>query len=1016
MLKKILKIVLIVLVVLIVIAFALPLLFKDKLIAIAKTEINKSLNAKADFQDLDISFFRHFPRVSAGLENLYVVGVEDFAKDTLISAQQIDIALDIMSLIRGKNMKIHSVTLDEPRIHAIVNKEGKANWDIMKPDTSTAPTTEEEKPFNLELKKYSINNGYISYIDDTTNMSAEIINLNHSGSGDFTSDLFTLKTKTKADAVNFSYAGIPYLVNSATDIDADVQVDNTQDKYSFKTDNIRVNNLRLATEGFFQLVNDSTYNMDIKFNAPSTEFKDILSLIPAIYKTDFDKIKTSGTALFNGFVKGTYSNTQIPAYNINMDIKNGFFQYPDLPKPVKNINLTLKVNNPDGVTDNTVVDIPKGHIEMDNEPFDFRLLFKKPLTDMYMDAAAKGRIDLSRIAQFIKLDAGTKLAGIINADVAAKGNLAVVTQQKPGPFTASGYIDVNNLAYSSKDFPQPVQNTNLKIEIQNPDGIADHTVVNIPAGHVEIGPEAMDFKLLVKNPATDLYFDGAAKGKFNLANVAQFVTLEQGTKLAGALNADVSFRGNKSSIDKEQYDKITTAGTVSIVNLLYASKDYPDGVKLPKLVTTFNPKNITINELTGSYKKSDFSANGSINNAIGYALKDEPLDGVLNVRSNYIDVNDLMGTSSTTTDTASSSSGPFLVPKNIAFTVNANAANVKYDNLTIENLTGKLLLKDETVQLTNVKGNALGGTMAISGSYSTRNNKSKPEMAFHYDVQGLDVQKTFLAFNTVQKLMPVAQFLSGKLTSQLDLNGKLGESMMPDLATLSGKGGLLVIQGVLNRFGPLEKLASTLQIKELQAITLKDVKAAFEFSNGKVLVKPFQVKVKDIEMEVGGIHGLDQSIDYVINMKVPRALLGSQANNLVNNLAKQASAKGIPVEVSDMVSLNVGMTGSIKSPVLKLNMKEAGASIAEDLKKQAADFAQAKIDSAKNAAKDTLQAVKNEILKNAKEELLKKIGGQKDTTKTQTTDPKKRVEQAGKNVLDNLFKKKKAADTTKKAE
>jgi hypothetical protein len=31
---------------------------------------------------------------------------------------------------------------------------------------------------------------------------------------------------------------------------------------------------------FFQLVNDSTYNMDIKFKTPSNEFKDILSLIP----------------------------------------------------------------------------------------------------------------------------------------------------------------------------------------------------------------------------------------------------------------------------------------------------------------------------------------------------------------------------------------------------------------------------------------------------------------------------------------------------------------------------------------------------------------------------------------------------------------------------------------------------------------------------------------------------------------------------------------------------------------
>src|SRR6185503_4395034 len=172
-------------------------------------------------------------------------------------------------------------------------------------------------------------------------------------------------------------------VKTSTDIDADIQVDNATSKYTFKTDDISLNNLKLNAEGFFQLATDSSYNMDIKFNTPSNEFKDILSLIPGIYKQDFDKIKTSGKASLNGFVKGTYSPQQLPAYDINLDVKDGFFQYPDLPKPVKNIQLAMHVSNPDGKTDNTVVDISKGHVEMDNEPFDFKVLFKNPETSQY---------------------------------------------------------------------------------------------------------------------------------------------------------------------------------------------------------------------------------------------------------------------------------------------------------------------------------------------------------------------------------------------------------------------------------------------------------------------------------------------------------------------------------------------------------------------------------------------------------------------------------------------------------
>ncbi|MEJ0105734.1 MAG: hypothetical protein WDO19_25645 [Bacteroidota bacterium] len=88
--------------------------------------------------------------------------------------------------------------------------------------------------------------------------------------------------------------------------------------------------------------------------------------------------------------------------------------------------------------DNTVVDISKGHIEMDNEPFDFRLLFKNPETSKYIDAVAKGKIDLANIQNFVKLEGNTKLGGLVSADVFAKGNLSAIQQQQ-GPFTAGGF-------------------------------------------------------------------------------------------------------------------------------------------------------------------------------------------------------------------------------------------------------------------------------------------------------------------------------------------------------------------------------------------------------------------------------------------------------------------------------------------------------------------------------------------------------------------------------------------------
>jgi len=901
--KKILKITMITLIVLIGVIILFPFIFKKQIVNLVKTEVNKTLNARVDFTDVDISFLRSFPKVSVALEGLHVVGVDDFSADTLISAKSIDVALNIMSVIKQENMKIYSIEIDEPRIHAIVHKGGRPNWDIMKPsDETSADSKDSSKPFQLNLQEYAIRNGYIEYRDEPGNMNTEIVNLNHEGKGDFTSDLFTLVTKTTADGISFNYGGIPYLTKTKTSIDADINVDAKTNKYSFKTDKISLNNLKISSEGFFQMVNEEVYNMDIRFDAPSTAFKEILSLIPAVFKKDFASVKASGEAKFNGFVKGLYSSKEIPAYKINLDIKNGFFQYPDLPKPVKNINLAIKVDNPDGVTDHTVINIPTGHIELGNDPLDFRLVVKNPISDPFIDANASGKLDLSSVGDFVKLEAGTKLTGLLNADV------------------------------------------------------------------------------------------------------------------------DVSGRIN--AIEKQQYEKFKASGTIDLRKFFYASKDYPDGISLNSLVASLNPKNITLTNVDGNYMNTNFKANGAINNLVAYLMKNQPLEGKLDVKADKVNLDDYMTASDTSTASSQSStaSQPFVVPGNIKFVVNTNVDEVHYDKIDIQDLSGSLNIANETVKLSQVKGKALDGAIQVNGSYSTKEDKKNPDIALTYDVKDVDVQKTFYAFNTIQKLMPAGEFIAGKLSSQLSFTGKLDGNMMPDLNSLTGNGNLLLIQGFLSKFKPLEKLAQAVQVNELMDFSMKDVKNYIEFKNGKVFVKPFKMSVKGIDMEIGGMHGFDQTMDYVINLKIPRKMMGEKGNQYLNSLVTQVNNKGakagVKAKLPDMIPLQVKLGGTLQQPLIKTELKKTATSLTDDLKQQATDFAKHKIDSTKQvvtkSVKDTAESVKKQLVKDAQDELKSKLFASKDSTPNTggLDNSKKKIEESGKGLLNNILGKKKK-DTTK---
>jgi hypothetical protein len=332
-----------------------------------------------------------------------------------------------------------------------------------------------------------------------------------------------------------------------------------------------------------------------------------------------------------------------------------------------------------------------------------------------------------------------------------------------------------------------------------------------------------------------------------------------------------------------------------------------------------------------------------------------------------------------------------------------------YDKTSYNNLKGTVVIKDQTVSLKNLQMDALDGKIGLNGSYSTKADKKHPDISLAYDVKELSVEKTFYAFNTVQQLMPIGKFISGVITSQLTLNGKLGSDMTPVVSSLTGKGNLLLLEGVLKKFAPLEKMAQTLNVAELNGLTLKDIKTHFEFTNGKVLVQPFHVKVKDIDMEIGGMHGLDQSINYAIGMKLPRNLIGAQGNALINNLAQQASNKGIPVKLSDYINLNIKMGGTITDPKINTDLKEAAGDAVADMKQQAADFAQQKIDSAKQMIQDSVKAIKNEVVKDLKEEVTKQLlGGKKDSADSgkPLENTKKNVEEAAKNTLKDLLNKK----------
>ena len=450
--KKILKWTGIVFLVLIILAVAAPFIFKDKIIAKVKEEANNNLNAKVDFGKFDLTLISSFPQFTLSIDNVSVANIGQFEGDTLFSTKNLTVSLDLMSVIKGEQYNIRTIVIDHPRINARVLKDGKANWEITKAG-GTADSTKKAEPaqaskFKMKLKNFEIKDAYVIYDDASLGFNTVISGLNHKLSGDFTSDNFTLETMTGMNEFSMTYGGVKYLNKVNTKIKMDLDADMPNFKFTFKNNEISLNELSFGLDGYFAMPKNDM-DMDIKFKANQSEFKNFLSLVPGVYTKDFANVKTAGKLAFDGFVKGIYNDKTMPAFAVHVLINDAMFQYPSLPKAVNDIAVDIKVDNKDGKPDNTVIDVNKFHVEMAGNPVDIKMHVTTPVSDANINGVILGKVNLASVKEFVPMDKGDNLTGTITADLKLNGRVSKLQQGKYDEFNAAGQLIVMDVNYKS---------------------------------------------------------------------------------------------------------------------------------------------------------------------------------------------------------------------------------------------------------------------------------------------------------------------------------------------------------------------------------------------------------------------------------------------------------------------------------------------------------------------------------------------------------------------------------------
>tara|TARA_R110002033_G_scaffold79931_3_gene131110 strand:+ start:161705 stop:164428 length:2724 start_codon:yes stop_codon:yes gene_type:complete len=901
--KKILKIVGVIFLLFVITLIAAPFFLKGKIADIIKNKVNNSITANFDFEEADLTLFSSFPKAKVTLKNISLVNKAPFEGDTLFSSKEVALNMSIKELFKSANepIIISSLIVDNALLNISIDADGNANYDIAK--ETSADANSENTPtsnFTLAMESYSITNSKIVYLDKEAGMRFELLEMNHSGTGDLSLEKSELDTKTSG-LVSFEMDSTNYLNKNPIKLDALLGVDLATSTYSFLKNEAVVNQLPLVFDGYVKL-NDDNQEVDISFKTPSSDFKNFLAVMPAEYSKNIENVKTTGNFSVAGRFNGIVDDLHIPKFKIDIKSDNASFKYPDLPKAVRNVFIDTEIANETGITEDT-------------------------------------------------------------------------------------YVDIRNLSFMIDD-----DKFNMVAKIKD---LLGNTKVN---AHI--------------------------LGKMNLANIAKVYPVPADLSLEGLLNADINAAFDMASVESKKYENTNINGKLSLKNFVYKSEELKNPVKISSTAVTFNPKTVSLNELNGVTGKTDFNATGTIHNMLGFMFNNENVEGAFNLKSNTFAVNDFMveETAPVTEEnkTPVKIAEQIKIPSFLDATINATANTVIYDNLTLRDVSGILIIKDEKATLQNMTSSIFGGKLAFNGEVSTK--AAIPVFAMKLGMNNFEIGETFKSLELFKVVAPIASALQGKLNSDIVISGNLNDDFTPNLATITGN----VLAEILgteinpNETKILSALNSKLNFLSLDKLDLKGLKTALSFENGIVKVKPFDIKYQDIVLNISGSHSFDKKLSYAAIINVPAKYLGKDITNLIAKIDDN-SLDNLTIPVT----ANIG--GDYASPVVTTDLSSGIKSLTTKLveiekqklitkgKDKATDLIGGLLSGNQKAKDSTVATNKNT---DAVKDVLGGLLGnkKKDSTtvkKDSTVTKNDAVKDAAKSVLGGLLNKKKKTEVKK---
>jgi hypothetical protein len=506
--------------------------------------VQNAVGTEVQVDRMSMTFFRTFPRF--GLE-LGGVLVPDPAGEPVVSLDELLMSVEVIPLVRKNELNFTRLSITKPSLHYTVYADSTTNIDFLLDEE--AEVEEDPDQMSISIPGFTLREASVFFNDHTSNTSITLENLDADISLYF-ADLIETDIDAQLGSLNVNMDGTQYVSNLSISLNQKSTLDLDNEIVNFTEGTLSIRGLALNLTGSISDWSSDAPYLSLQFASTSENFGELLRLAPPEFDDALAGLETRGSLVFEGSVEGAFSEDELPAFDVVIEVADGFVQNPDLPEAIENIHFQILFNNELATISNFRARAGVNEVTASGT-------IERPLEDdAYFSLELDGDVDLATISTFYPIDElGIEdLAGTLKAAATANGRV-----DQPENAVFSGIFDLSNGRLKYIDVPRAIEDINARVDAnQDRIQIAES---GFTAANNRFRLSGSVLRPLDENERT---VDVTANINFDLATIKDFYPIDEDTlSMRGQLIAEIALRGRP---DPDQIETLLQQSTIELTN------------------------------------------------------------------------------------------------------------------------------------------------------------------------------------------------------------------------------------------------------------------------------------------------------------------------------------------------------------------------------------------------------------------------------------------------------------------